>query len=393
MISLERYAAVLSSREISRIFLASIVGRLPIGITGLALLLLVQSSTQSFGQAGAATAGYVIGLASVAPVLGRWIDRRGPRPALLGCGLLFPAALVAVVAGVAQQVPAWVIVALSAAAGATFPPISVCMRTYFKQRLADEQLLTAAYSLESVLIEVVFIAGPMLVAILVALASPAVAVLFAAACGSAGALLFRASAALRSWRTLPKSPAGMLGPLTDPRFSILITIVLCYAMAFGLLEIGITGYATERGRPALAGVLLGLMSTGSALGGLAYGSRSWHFPLDRQFAAMLAIMGVGLATLALPWDPWMFAVLSIAAGIVIAPALIMQSMLVAKIARPAHVTEAFTWSTSALLGGIGLGLVAGGALLELSPSPAAFAAAACAALTAALAGKLALRRR
>jgi hypothetical protein len=48
---------------------------------------------------------------------------------------------------------------------------------------------------------------------------------------------------------------------------------------------------------ALAGVLLGLMSAGSALGGLAYGSRAWHFPLARQFAAALALTAVGLAVL------------------------------------------------------------------------------------------------
>jgi len=35
--------------------------------------------------------------------------------------------------------------------------------------------------------------------------------------------------------------------------------------------------------PALAGVLLGLMSAGSAFGGLAYGSCSWRLGLTRQF--------------------------------------------------------------------------------------------------------------
>ena len=393
MISLERYVTVLSSGEVRRTFAASVLGRLPIGITGLAILLLVQSSTQSFAQAGAATAGYVCGLAAVAPALGRWIDRRGPGTALLICGLSFPTALVALVAAVHHHIHGWVTVALSAVAGAAFPPISVCMRTYFRQRLADDRLLAAAYSLESVLIELVFIAGPMLVAIIVATASPALAVLFAAVCGGAGSLLFRASPALRNWAVAPRPRGGLLGPLAEPQFIILIAVILCYAMAFGLLEIGITAYAAEQDRPALAGVLLGLMSSGSALGGLAYGSRSWRFPLQRQFAAILALMGLGLAALALPWGPWTFAALTVVAGVVMAPALIMQSMLVAKAAGAGNVTEAFTWSTSALLGGIGAGLVAGGALLEVWPSPAAFAAAAGAALAAAGAARFALRTR
>ncbi|MGH8742175.1 MAG: MFS transporter, partial [Burkholderiales bacterium] len=373
---------MLQTRETRLIFAWSIIGRLPIGITGLAILLLVQSESGSFAQGGTATAGYVIGLATVAPALGRWIDRRGPRNALLASGMLFPLALIALEAAVSRGAPGGLTPILAAAAGASFPPITVCMRTYFRQHLGDDTHLSAAYSLESILIELIFIAGPMLVAAFVALASPAVAVWFAAACGSVGALLFRRSPALRAWRTERVREASLLGPLDNRRFLALIAVVLCYSTAFGLVEIGIAAYASEAGDSAFAGILLGLMSTGSALGGLAYGSRSWHVPLVRQFALMLAIMGVGLALLALPWGPWTFSFGCVAAGIVMAPALIIQSILVAKTARPEHSTEAFTWSTSALLGGVGIGLAAGGGLLEIWPAAGALGCAGGAALLA-----------
>ena len=75
-----------------------------------------------------------------------------------------------------------------------------------------------------------------------------------------------------------------------------------------------------------------------------------------------------------------------------APALIIQSMLIAKTARAEHSTEAFTWSASALLAGIGIGLAAGGGLLEVQRSPAPLAAGAASALLAALWALLALRR-
>ena len=133
------------------------------------------------------------------------------------------------------------------------------------------------------------------------------------------------------------------------------------------------------------------MSVGSALGGLAYGSRGWHLPLARQFALTLALMGAGLALLVLPWEPWLFALWSVLAGVVMAPALIIQSMLVAKTSRPEHSTEAFTWSASALLSGVGIGLTAGGGLLEVFRSAAPLAAAAAAAFLGALVARLALR--
>lgn len=391
VISLARYAALLEPRELKQAFVASMIGRLPIGITGLGILLLVQAASGSFARGGAATACYVIGLATVAPALGRLIDRNGPRQMLILCGLAFPLALVALVAAVHHQASPLLVLALAAAAGATFPPITVCMRTYFKQRVGDDALLSAAYSLESVLIELIFIVGPMLVALFVAVASAATAVLFSAACGGIGTFLFLRSPPLRSWRIEVRTAGSLLGPLGERNFIPLIGVILCYSMAFGLLEIGLAAYATEKSNPALAGVLLGIMSAGSALGGLAYGSRSWHFPLTRQFALMLALMGAGLLVLGLPWRPWPFALWSMFAGVVMAPALIIQSMLVAKTARPEHVTEAFTWSASALLSGIGIGMAAGGAILEYFRSPAVVTAGACAALLAA-AGACLLRR-
>jgi MFS family permease len=392
MLALKPYAVLLAAPEVRYLFAASVIGRLPVGMTGLAILLLVQDATGSFAAGGAATGSYVAGLACVAPVLGRIIDRRGPRATLFACGALFPAALCALAYAVAAQAPSTLVFLSAAATGASFPPITVCMRTYLRQRLADEAALSTAYALESVLIEVMFIFGPLLVALFVAAASPSSAVGFAAACAAIGVLLFLRAQALRSWRIEARGQLSLLGPLAQPGFLPLIAVVVCYAVAFGLTEIGVAAYAAEAGRPALAGVLLGLMSVGSAVGGLVYGSRHWRGPLLGQFALMLAIMGTGLLVLAAPWKPLAFALCSVLGGVVMAPALIIQSMLVAKTAKAEHTTEAFTWSTSALLAGVGLGAALGGLLVEGWRSPAAFAAAGTAALIAGL-GAYCLGRR
>lgn len=388
MISLARYSALLGRPELKAAIVASVIGRLPIGIAGLAILLLAQSASGSFARGGATAACYVAGLAALAPLLGRLIDRSGPRPTLLACAFVFPTALGALVAALESRAPLWLALGLAAAAGASFPPITVCMRTFFRQRLADDALLAVAYSLESVLIETIFILGPMLVALFVAFASAAAAVLFAAACALVGVMLFLRSPALKIWHIEPRARASLFGPLAEPGFPALLAVILCYASAFGLVEIGTIAYAAQIGKPALAGVLLGVMSIGSAMGGLVYGSRSWRLPLARQFPLTLALMGLGVAPLALAIPEWAFMAWCVVAGIGMAPALIMQSMLVAKTARAEHSTEAFTWSASCLLSGVGVGLSVGGGLLEFARSPAVFAAAAAMSVAA---GTLAVR--
>jgi len=390
MISLQRYRVLFGAPDIRALFIASIIGRLPIGMSGLAILMLVQSERGSFAMGGLATGCYVAGLAAVAPFLGRVIDRNGPRLTLLACAVLFPASMAALLAAVSTNASTLAMLACAIAAGATFPPLTVCMRTYLRQRVSDDAALSTAYSADSILIELVFIAGPMLVAFFVAYASPSAAIWFAAGSAFVGALWFLR--ALRDWTIVERRDRTILGPLAQRDFVALIAIVLCYAIAFGATELAVAAFAAEVERPALAGVFLGLMSAGSAFGGLAYGSRSWRGPLLQQFALTLAIMGAGLLVLAVPWSVMVFALLSIVAGIVMAPALIIQSMLIAKIAKPEHVTEAFTWSTSGLLAGIGLGMTLGGALVEWGRSPAALIAAGSAALIAAAAAGVLARR-
>lgn len=393
MISLARYATLLERPELRRTIVASVIGRLPIGILGLAILLATQASSGSFGLAGAVAACYLAGLAAMAPVLGRVIDRSGPARTLLVCTLVFPATLVTLVAALRFGAPLWTAFALAALAGASFPPITVCLRTFLRQRLLEEAQLATAYSLESVLIEIIFIIGPMLVALFVAYLSAGAAILFAAGCGLAGTLLFLRSPVIAHWRIEERRAPSLAGPLAVRGFVPLLAVILAYSGAFGLLEIGVTAFAAEAGMPALAGLILGLMSVGSAAGGLAYGSRSWRWSLPQQFALMLLLMGVGIAALGLVGNALAFTVLGVAAGVVMAPALIIQSMLVARTAPPHYATEAFTWSTSCLLTGVGLGLGAGGLLLERANSAAVFATAGAVSMGAAVLAYASLRRR
>lgn len=392
MLSLARYTSLLAFPDLRATFLASVLGRLPIGITGLAVLLLSRSSTGSFALAGATAACYVAGLGALAPALGRLIDRNGPRRVLLACGVLYPLCLLALVASISVDLPFWTSLALAAAAGATYPPITACMRTFLRQRLGNASMLATAYSLESVLIETIFIVGPMLVAFFVAASSPRIAVLFAAGCGAAGALLFLRSPGLRQWVMVARPSPNLFGPLSAPGFFALLGVVLSYSIAFGLVEIGVTGFASESGSPALAGLLLGLMSVGSVAGGLAYGSRGWHLPLARQFALTLALMGAGILPLTILSGVWLFAAFSILAGVVMAPALTMQSMLVARTAAPETLAEAFTWSATALLAGVGLGFALGGAVLETAGAATVLLIAAAASLAASAGAYLCLKR-
>lgn len=71
MFSLQPYRALFGTPDLAPAILASVIGRIPISITSLAILLVVQASADSIAVAGATSAFYVLSLAAFAPLLGR----------------------------------------------------------------------------------------------------------------------------------------------------------------------------------------------------------------------------------------------------------------------------------------------------------------------------------
>lgn len=370
MISFSRYAELFRVPEVRATLAASIVGRLPIGIATLAILLFLQDRTGSFALAGSAAALYVLGLAAVAPFLGRLIDRLGPRPVLSVGAVIYPGMLVALVAlALHSGSHGWVAFA-ALVAGASFPPITICMRTLYPRLLPDVGLLQTAYSVDAALVETIFILGPALVALFIAAGYPFGAVLFAAVCAAAGNVVFLRSPAVRNWSVQPPDERrSLLGLLRSPRLLAVFAANFLYAVAFGLYEIAVTAFAAQRAAPAAAGVILALASVGSAVGVIVYGGREWNLPVTGQFLVTLSLMAAGLLLIAPISNLYLFALLNVVACAPMAPVIASQSLLVSRLAPREMLAEGFTWGATCLLTGISAGIAAGGILAEyVAPS-------------------------
>jgi MFS family permease len=384
LISFRRYAALFRAPGLSATYAASILGRLPIGIATLAILLFLRERSGSFSVAGTAAACYVAGLAVVAPALGRMMDRVGPRPVLTASAVVYPLALAALIALVlGSAATGWVLVA-AALAGAAFPPVTVCMRAMYPRLVPDPALLHSAYSVDSALVETVFIIGPIIVAGFVALGSPAGAVLFAAVCAAAGTAIFVRSPGVRGWARLDRHHGSLLGPLRDAPLRAVLGANLLYAVAFGLYEMAVIVHTAGHGRPAAAGVVLAAASVGSAAGVLFYGAREWRAPVPRQFLVAVGSMAMGLLVIA-PLDSlWLFGAANVIAGAPMAPVIAVQSLLVSRLTPRGMMAESFTWSTTGLLGGISAGIALGGLMAEYTTPAVILLTAAASTLLAGL---------
>lgn len=385
---MRRYAAVLREPHVAALLAATVIARFPVGINALALVLYLKAERGSFAVAGAVAGALAAGSGVGAPVQGRLVDAFGARRVLIPLGVLHAAALGAIVAG-AEAGLSGVVLALGAVvAGLAIPPTSSVLRSMWPSLLRDRpDLIQAAYALDSVMIELLFVAGPLLTAAVATVLSPAAALGVSAASVIAGTVAFTALPPTRALRPDRGRPAaGLLGALGSPGVRTLVLTSLPAGIGIGICEVALPAFGDASGSAATGGLLLAVWSVGSAAGGLAYGALANRPPLDRVHLAVAALLPLGLLPMAAATSVGVMALLVIPAGLFIAPLLATRNELIGWVAPEGARTEAYTWPLTAFVAGIAIGSALAGVIVEAASWRTAFlAAGAFAAVGAALA--------
>lgn len=375
-----RYAAVLKTPHVARLLGAALVSRAPIGIDGLAIVLFVRETSGSYATAGAVAAGFAVGAALSGPLMGRLVDHLGARRVLVPLALAHAVALGGIVALGTADAPIALLLAAAIAAGAAIPPVGSVLRALWPTLLRDQdELIPAAYALDSVLVEVAFVVGPLLVAVAASVASPQLALGAAGACVIAGTLAFTATTAVRGF-----SPAGdhahdtggRLGALRSPGVRTLVLSTVPIGFCLGAAEVSFPAFGEFLGDPALAGPLIAIWSAGSAVGGLVYGAHAHRVPVASAYLGTAALLPLVSLPLALPSSFAAMVPLALLAGLAVAPLISAGNQLIGDVAPKGALTEAYTWPITSLVAGVAAGNAVAGALVQSVDWRAAFVAAA-----------------
>jgi MFS family permease len=403
--ALRQYAAVWRIPGAPALLVVGVVARLGIGITPLALLLLVQQATGRYTPAGIAGGIFALAGAALGPVAGRVADRIGPTRVLVVTAVAHPLALALLLLasrGGEAALP-WIF-ATSAAAGATYPPLTAAIRGAWTDLTTlgsqNAHLRSAALAAETSLFEIVFVLGPILFAVFSLLRGPAAAIAAAAVLTGAGTLIVARGRVIRGWRPHPSyAKTRGLGPLRVAGFPALMLCVAGLGAAFGAMGVAVPAYATTHtdsgAAEGLAGVLLAVWGLGSATGGFVFGTRRPAMALSRQFAWLLSAVAASFVVLTLMPNPLALGAALVIGGATIAPALTVENALVGRISPASMLNESYTWVVTVSVGASAVGGASAGLIVDRTGGVAwafAFAAAAvglAAAVSAAPTGSIA----
>jgi MFS family permease len=355
---LSPYRAVLATPGAKLWSVAGFVARLPMSMVTLAIVLLIAGRTGSYGLAGAVSAAYMVTGSISAPLLARLIDAWGQARVLLPAVSGFALGLAGLVVAVERSWPTPVPHLLAAFAGACYPPLGACVRARWAAALGESPALHTAYSLEAVVDEAVYMAGPVIVTLLATSVSETLGIIVVIVFALLGGFWL---ASMRS----TEPPARGSSRDSDARepmgwrwLTMMVLTAICLGALFGSTEVVTVAFAQEQGHRGLAGPLLAIWAAGSLIAGIITGSVQWKATPVRRYR--LGALGMACVMLPLPFvgNIPLLAVFLFLAGFAISPTLVACVSLVQSHVPASRLTEGITW----VMTGIGLGIAPGAAI-------------------------------
>jgi MFS family permease len=355
------YLEILRARHATRLLAGTLVGRLPNATAAIAIMLFVRAEGGSYSLAGGLVAGYAVANAVGQPVLGRLVDLYGQPRVQLPAAVL--SALAMTVFAFTGTDPLPLAYAAVAAAGLFTPPLEGGLRALWSSVLRREDQVHRAYAMDAVAQEVMFAVGPLMVTACVSLWSERAALLVLNAVGVLGALWVVVSPPSRAWRSAPRE-AHWLGALRSPGLLAMLSAFLFVGIALGSITVASVAYADDNGGDAVYGWLMAALGIGALVGGICYGARQWTGEPARRLRVLVALLAVCYLPLTLLPGPVAMTLLTVLAGVFLAPVIACAFVLVDRHAPRGTVTEAFSWLVTTFTVGTAAGTGLTGPVVE-----------------------------
>jgi len=348
------YRGILSKPGALQFASAGLLSRLPMSMFNISIILMVQIQYNSYEMAGRVAAiGTLIWAVQTVPTA-RFVDRVGQRVGMVPLTIMFVVGSTAAVVTAMNHGPEWVLW-ISTAVASVSGPVGSLTRARWTHVLRTDQEIQQAFALEGALDEVLFIGGPALATILATIVWAPLGIIVCTVACVVGMTFLLAQTSTQPPKRADTGGAG-LGLNVPPAVIAVAAIALGLGLMFGAFDISAVAFADEHGLKSVSGIILAVLSVGSLLGGLWYGSRHWKQPLWKRTVVFAGLLAVGFTAIGFVPNLLIFCILGFFAGAAVAPTMTNTDTVVQRTVLRDQITEGMAW----LRIGIGIG-VAGGA--------------------------------
>ncbi|MGH3828060.1 MAG: MFS transporter, partial [Pseudonocardiaceae bacterium] len=130
------------------------------------------------------------------------------------------------------------------------------------------------------------------------------------------------------------------------------------------IEVSLVSFAAHRGGTSVSGLLIAVLSLGSVVGGICWGSRSQPGTSPQQLVVLLEVLGIGWAVLTVSENPWLLGGLLLLAGLALNPAITVMFGIMGDVATRDTLTESFGWLNALGSAGAAVGASITGAVVK-----------------------------
>ena len=354
------YINIYRTKGAFKFSLAAFIARMPISMMSIAIVFVIVAKTDSYALAGTFTAIGALMAALVAPFWSRAADRYGQSRILSIAVPIHIIALLGFLTVIRLDAPRWSWFILLFIFEGVFVGTGQMVRRRWSHVLnGDSKLMNTAYSVESLLDEIVFMVGPIITTLCATNVGPYAGVLAAAIFLSIGSILFIAQKGTEPMPHPKIKGVKHKNPIFTLEVQAIFLPFIFTGASFAAIGLIVVAYADQYGAKSQTGLLYAIWALGSLIAAFINGAQHWKISAKSRyifFTIALAIFTLPLL-LAAKLFPGNLLMLSIALflnGIFIAPLIVAGYTAAENLVEENQVTETLAWILS--------GLILGGAL-------------------------------
>lgn len=373
--NVEPYRRVLAIPGVRGLTVLALLARVPITSAGIVLTLhVVLTLDHGYGAAGLVGGASTVACALGAPWLGRLVDQRGLRPMLAlsivaealfwfsAPWLPYPALLVAAFVSGLLTLPVFSVVRQSLAA------------------LVPAEQRRAAYSVDSMSIELSYMVGPMLGVLVATQVSTTAAMLATGtAIVAAGVVLYVVDPPVKSQEHVAGGRRPSWRSWLRPALAAVMITTAGATLVLSGTDLAVVATLQGAGQASWIGMVIAVWCLASLIGGFVYGALPRAVPV----LVLTALLGLLTVPIGIGTSWWALSLAIVPAGLLCAPTLAATADSVSRLAPESVRGFVMGLHSSAVTVGFAIGAPLAGAVIDASSPRLAFVVAGLAGIAAA----------